>query len=219
MAIDTDPESELAAIMADLAAGDGAALHRLIAAHRPQLARLVVAIAADRGARPNGEMVDELVVEAALAVQEVAGAWKPGGAPPWIWARRRVAAAVDRHLGIWADELQPDQHRDVAAPPPAPSTESSTAECLARLGRENQTVALLREGLELVASPRDQLVFVEMGVQFALGDPSPAVTVGALFGMKPASVRQQSRRTRVRLQALAASDDRFQPLASLALVA
>jgi hypothetical protein len=53
----------------------------------------------------------------------------------------------------------------------------------------------------------------------ALGDPSPAVTVGALYGMKPASVRQQSRRTRLRLRALAETEPRFGPLAELAVVA
>lgn len=216
--MDTD-DTELVEIMAGLAVGDGGALHWFLEAHRGALVRTVRTIAAGRRARLSAEAVDELVVEAALAVQAVAGAWRPGGAPPWVWARHRIAAAVDRYLGCWADELDHEHLDQEAAAPPGPGAEEATDRCLARLAAVDPEVALLSAGLALVASPRDRLVFLEVGIQTALGDPSPAVTVGALYGMKPASVRQQSRRTRLRLRALAESDPRFGPLVELAVVA
>ena len=209
----------LAEIMAALAAGDGTAVYGLVDAYGDDLARTVRTIAAGRGARLGADRVEELVVDAALAIQAVAGAWRPDGAPPWVWARGRIRAVVDRHVGQWADELDLERCADLAAPVPSPGAEPATASCLAKLAATIPEVALLREGLDLVASPRDQLVFVELGIQVALGDPSPAVTVGALYGMKPASVRQQSRRTKLRLRALAETEPRFGPLADLALVA
>jgi hypothetical protein len=209
----------LTQVMAALAAGDGAALFGLIDAHRDELARTVRVIAAKRRARLSADDVDELVVEAALAIQAVAGAWRADGAPPWVWAQGRIRAAVDRHLGLWADELDHEHHAGREAPPAPPGVEEPTGVCFARLAASDQRVALLGEALELVASRRDRLVFVELGIQVAMGDPSPAVTVGALYGMKPASVRQQSRRTKLRLRALADAEPRFGPLAELAVVA
>lgn len=209
----------LARIMVALAAGDGAALFGLIDAYGDELARTVRVIAAKRRARLTADDVDELVVEAALAVQAVAGAWRADGAPPWVWANGRIRAAVDRHLGQWADELDHERHAGQEAAPAPSGSEDPVEACLARLAAGDRRVALLDEALELVASRRDRLVFVELGIQVALGDPSPAVTVGALYGMKPASVRQQSRRTKLRLRALAETEPRFGPLADLALVA
>lgn len=209
----------LTQVMAALAAGDGAALFGLIDAHGEELARTVRVIAAKRRARLSADDVDELVLEAALAIQAVAGAWRADGAPPWVWAHGRIRAAVDRHLGLWADELDHEHHAGREAPPAPPGAEEPTGVCFARLAAKDQRVALLGEALDLVASQRDRLVFVELGIQVALGDPSPAVTVGALYGMKPASVRQQSRRTRLRLRALAETEPRFGPLAELAVVA
>lgn len=209
----------LTQVMAALAAGDGAALFGLIDAHRDELARAVRVIAAKRRARLSADDVDELVVEAALAIQAVAGAWRADGAPPWVWAQGRIRAAVDRHLGLWADELDHEHHAGREAPPAPPGVEEPIGVCFARLAASDQRVALLGEALELVASRRDRLVFVELGIQVAMGDPSPAVTVGALYGMKPASVRQQSRRTKLRLRALADAEPRFGPLAELAVVA
>lgn len=209
----------LTQVMAALAAGDGAALFELIDGYGAELARTVRVVAAGRRARLRADEVDELVVEAALAIQAVAGAWRPDGAPPWVWARGRIGAAVDRHLGLWTDQLDHERHAGQEAPPAPPGGEEPVEACLARLAAHDRRVALLDEALELVASRRDRLVFVELGIQVALGDPSPAVTVGALYGMKPASVRQQSRRTKLRLRALAETEPRFGPLADLALVA
>lgn len=211
----------LAEIMAGLAAGDMVAFTWLIEVHRGDLERTVRKLAADRYSRLSAEDVDELVIETALAIQAVARGWRADrGAPPWVWARGRISAAVDRHLsGRWVDELDDERQAQSEEPPARPAVEEDTSVHLRRLASKLPEVALLCEGLERVASARDQVVFMELGIQVALGDPSPAVTVGALFGMNPASVRQQSRRTRLRLRALAQAEPRFGPLADLAVVA
>lgn len=208
----------LEAIMERLAARDGAALHSLIEAHRADLLRSVRAVAGQRGARLTAEQVDELVVDAALAISDIARAWRPGGAPPWIYARGRIANAVDRVIGQWADELEPERY-DVEALAPSHGSEPDTLALLESLAARQSTAALLHDGLARVASPRDRMVFVEHGVQVSMGDPSPAVTVGQQFGLKPATVRQQTRRIRLRLQGLAESDPRYGELAMLPMVA
>jgi hypothetical protein len=210
--------SGLGEIMAALAANDGAALFALVDAHRADLVRCVRAIASSRGARLDVQQVDDLVLDAALAISEVAGAWKPDGAPPWFYARGRIAAAVDRVIGQWADPLAPDG-AELAERPWSTADEVELPVLLDRLAAVDETVALVRDGLAEVASPRDLLVYVEHRVQVALGDPSPAVTVARLYGMQPAAVRQQTRRIRLRLRRLAASDPRFAPLASLPVAA
>lgn len=210
--------SGLEGIMAALAARDGAALFTLVDVHGADLERCVRAIAASRGARLDAQQVDDLVLDAALVISEVAGAWKPDGAPPWFYARGRIAAAVDRVIGQWADPLAPEG-AEVAERPWSTTAEIELPELLDRLAEVDETVALVRDGLAEVASPRDLLVYVEHRMQVALGDPSPAVTVARLYGMRPAAVRQQTRRIRLRLRRLAERDPRFAPLASLPVAA
>jgi DNA-directed RNA polymerase specialized sigma24 family protein len=208
----------LAAIMERMAAGDPAAIFGLVQAHRPDLERAVRYTARSRGARLTPEQVDDLVLDAAIAIRDVAAAWKPEGAPPWVYARGRIANAVDRVVGQWADPLDPER-TEVEEPPAASGSEPDTIELLSGLAAEHPEVDLLVRGLARVATPRDQVVFVEHGLQVALGDPSPAVTVANQYGMKPASVRQQARRVRLRLRKLAETDPLFGELARLPLVA
>ncbi len=210
---------DLVAVMERIAAGDGAAVFELVEVWRGDLARTVRSIAGLRRARLGPADVDELVVDAALAIADVAGSWAPGGAPPWVYARGRIAAVVDRHIGQWCDLLDDESCTQREQPAHAPSIEASTAEVFSRLANEHRIVALLRDGLGRVASERDLVVFIELGVQVALGDPSPAVTVARMYGMQPAAVRQQNRRMRVRLRQLADREPRFAPLADLAMVA
>lgn len=211
---------EMAALMAELAAGDPAALVALLDRHQHQLAAAVRRVATARGVWLPADEVDELVVDAALAVARVASAWsREGGALPWVWAHRQVAAVVDRHLGQFADPLD---HRSLATTAEGPATagaELPILELVATVAVDHPVVALLHEALERVASPRDRMVFLETAIQSSMGDRSPATTVGLLLGMAPASVRQQHRRVRLRVQDLAATEARYAPLAQLALVA
>lgn len=219
-AVEVSAAERLAELMERLAERDGAALFDLIEAHRSDLARTVRSIAGKRNARLRAGEVEELVTEAALAIADVAGAWKAGGAPPWVYAWGRIAEAVDRHIGQWSSVLDDaTEDVDAAAPPPPAGSEPPVAEVLHGLAAERELVALLVDGLDRVASERDRLLFVDHGVQAAMGDPSPAVTVGLMYGMEPAAVRQQTRRVRLRLGKLSRIDPRYAELASLPIVA
>ncbi|MEO6629399.1 MAG: hypothetical protein ABIP03_12630 [Aquihabitans sp.] len=213
-------DRELAAVMVLLAQGDGAAFFTFRTRYSAPLTRMVRGIASSRHARLTPDQVEELVTEAALAITNVASGWRAGGAPPWIWARLRVAAAVDGYIGQWADEL-PDAASggEPAAPMASPGSEPPLLGLVAKLAEENVIVALLQEAVSLVATPRDCLIFFEHGLQVSLGDRSPAATVAGLLGLQPAAVRQQQHRVRSRLRHLAEHDPRFAPLAALPLVA
>ena len=210
----------LGELMAALAAGDAAALVTLIDRHRVQLAGAVRRVADGRGVRLSADEVDELVVDVALAVASVAGAWSPdGGALPWVWAHHQVAKVVDRHIGQHTDLLDEATAAELPAGRASASSEPEVLDLVAVLARRNPTVALLQEALEQVASPRDRVLFLETALQGVLGDRSPAKTVADLHGVAPTSVRQQHRRIRLRVQHLAATDPRFAPLGTLAIVA
>ncbi len=217
----TGREAALATVMARLAEGDRAAVLTLRERFRPELARAVRAVARQRHARLDADEVDELVTDLALELGTLAGAWDPAGAPPWVWARHRVAQVVDRHLGQWSRPLEHAEGgaADRPVPVPASGAEPPVLEVLGSLARRDPGVALLREAVCRVASERDQAIFFETAVQAALGDRSPAATVAGLLGLRPEAVRQQTRRVRQRVRRLAADDPRFAALAELAVVA
>jgi hypothetical protein len=79
---------------------------------------------------------------------------------------------------------------------------------------------LLAEALDRTrVSQRDRELWLEYAFEKHSGNVSPAATVAPGFGMNEASVRQAARRARQRVQHLVASDERFAPLADLALLA
>jgi hypothetical protein len=183
------------------------------------MAAAVRSVAAGRHVRLSADEVDELVVEVALVLAEHAGGWSPdGGAPPWVWARHQVTRVVDVHLGQFADRLD-DVERTVGAAPSGAGPESEVDALLARLAEDHVEVALLEEAVRRVATDRDRALFWETVLQQAMGDPSPATTVGRSLGVTPAVVRQQHRRIRVRIARLAALDPRYAAVGRLPLVA
>lgn len=214
-------EAEVAKVMAQAAAGDVAALVALQERFRPELVRAIRRVVALRRARVDADALAGLVLDVAMELFELAPSWSPeGGAPPWVWAHHRVAAAVDRHLGQWASPLDDEGGwLDRAEPPASPGTEPPVVEVVARVARSEPTVALLDEALHLVATDRDRTLFLETAVQRSLGDRSPAATVALQHGLRPDAVRQQGRRVRRRIQQLAAEDPRFARLAELPVVA
>ena len=216
----TQREQALVAVMARLAEGDRAGVLTLREHFRPELAAAVRRVARRRHAALDADAVDELVTDLALELGHLAGAWDPAGAPPWVWARHRVALVVDRHLGQWTRPLDQAglQVADRGGPPP-PGEEPAVLEVLDGLANRVPEVALLREAVGRVASERDQVIFFETAVQSALGDRSPAATVAGLMGIRPEAVRQQARRVRLRVQRLAADEPRFAVLADLSVVA
>ncbi|HET7487019.1 MAG TPA: hypothetical protein VFJ85_03765 [Acidimicrobiales bacterium] len=206
-------------MMEMMAAGDMAAVFLLVAEFGDQIAMVLRRHLRDLGvADPRPDDLQGLVVDAGLALQERAGAWRAdGGALPWTWADRRLRALASAHVGVRAGELPPD----VAGPEagPAPPVEADEVEVLHALARERPDCRLLLQALDSVASPRNQSILLSVKVQAALGDPSPSVTVARQHGLRPDAVRQVVKRALDKLRGLAAGDDRFAPLADLALLA
>jgi hypothetical protein len=206
--------------MSRLAGGDSTAAFALAVEFSGPIGAAVRRHLADLGVHEvERDELDELVMDVCLMLADIAGAWRAdGGAAPWQWAYHRVRTVVSRWVGQHADALD-DALLDREAPPAAPGDEPDLIEVLAAVASESELVALVRDGLDAVASPRDGAILLEFGVQAVLGDPSPAVTVATLRGMSPEAVRQVVSRTRRRLRGLAADDARFAPLADLPLAA
>ena len=215
-----DPD-ELAWLMAAMA-DDQAMVIPFVAEFGDQLASTVRAHLCRFGRRDLARDHDEvtgLVWDVALFLQARAGAWAPGGARPWNWARRGIAKLVADAIGHARadvdlealDHTRAEIERGSAPDPVAPSIEVDLADLVGE-----PRVALLRRALEAIdCRRRDRLVHVEYRLQWAYGDPSPANTVGELFGLRPDHVRQIDRRVRTRLQALARGDATYAPLADL----
>jgi len=221
-----EERARVAVLMARMAAGERQAIFDLYGEFGARLAavmrRHLAAVGVSGATRDD---LDGLVIEACLELASCAGAWRPdGGALPWTWAANRLRAVAARFVGVHADELDAAALDEVAgaSSPPAPVAahdEGSAFEVLAQAGAAHPMAALLLDALSLVGSPRDQAIVLELRLQTALGDPSPSHTVGAGLDTSPDAVRQVGSRMRRRLRELAASDERFAPLADLPLVA
>lgn len=217
-----DRNQLIASLMQRMADGDNAAAFELVDRFEPELRGTVVRIASSRGVTFASEDLTDLVIDVAVEINKLARAWKPtGGARPWTWAHHRIAAIVDAQIGQHTTPL------DSVVEPAAASGdevrsgdhEDSHVAVMERLANDDPLVALLSEALDQLVSPRDRRLFLEIEVQQVMGDRSPAATAAALIGVSGAAARQQHRRTRQRLQRLAATNPRFAPLADLAIVA
>jgi len=224
---DPDP-AEVAAVMAEIAAGDTAAVWRfLLLADRPvrrqvrrELRRLRIPYTRDD--------LDGLVLDAVDAIVRCARSWRPDGAPPWTWARDRVTGVVHRWAGTFADpldEVAAARHAsyDRAAPETSPAVDPADVvedvlATLRRVAARDPRAAQLAAALDLVASPRDAAVWLTHADERATGNRSPAVTVAARFGLGEAAVRKVVQRVGQRLRALG-GDDRFPDLLHLPVVA
>ena len=228
---------ELERIMARLAAGDTAAAVTLYERYGASIAGAVRRLARDRPGRLDHDDVDGVVFEVCFDLAAIAGAWSPrGGALPWVWARHRVANALDRVLGLVVEPLDADRlGAALAAEAPAGGAggagpgggvgagvadDVTLVDTLERLAPDDADARLLADALDRgQVSERDRELLLEYAFEKHSGNASPAATVAPVFGMKEVSVRQAARRTRQRLLRLAASDERFAPLAELPLLA
>jgi hypothetical protein len=196
---------DLAAYMAGMAAGDAAHLWRFLECAGDRLGSVVRAVLRDFGHHrlaADPDAVDELVLDAAFLLFDRAGAWRPGGAAPWHWARPAIRAMVAAWLGHRTAELDAERHGSADGPPPSPAP---TAEVFADLARSHPGVAALDQALRIVATPRDRGVVVEFLTQKALGDPSPSHTVAQEMGLSAVNVRQIVTRVRRRVLAVLGS--------------
>jgi RNA polymerase sigma factor (sigma-70 family) len=192
-------------IMARMAAGDEAMVFCIVEEFGAELARQVHHFARSANRRLTPGEVNDLVMDSALVLAEVAGAWRPdGGALPWTWARHRVRSVVFAELfgpyPVDPAELRGDEDPEGSRPVGAPSSEPDWCGVLSDLADRNVEVAEFAAALDEL-SPRNREVFIEFRLQQELSDPSPANTVAAMFDLQPANVRQIVRRARGRLAA------------------
>lgn len=184
--METDDPAKLDRVMARLADGDVAYAVTLAEGWQRPLARLVRALLLAMGRRDLAGDRDEvtgLVLDACFVIADRAGGWRPGGAPPWVWARFAIRADIARTIGHRCVELD-DQCFDEGQPAPVDTVDYD--ELVARDPRFATFDDVLRE----CTSERDRRVVIEYLQQRAAGDPSPAHTVGHMFGLQPATVRQ-----------------------------
>jgi hypothetical protein len=211
--------------MERIVAGDQAAIFTLYlefgghvaALMRRQLKHLTADHAAD-------EDVEAMVIDACLALADVAGGWRPeGGALPWNWAIARLRPIATQWVGQYSDEIDTVLDDELAGSelvdPNHGTLHANDVELLTELASCHEGCALVLEALERVASERDRAIVLELRVQSANGDAAPAVTIANRHGLSAAAVRQVACRVRSRLRQLAADEARFASLADLALVA
>lgn len=216
---------EVARLMAQMAAGDAAAVFAFVAAFGGRLAGAVRRQLFSLGRREVASRTDEvdfLVQSAALALFDRAAGWSPDGALPWVWAERAIRAEVVAYLGHPSVELDAERigvgsaaTTTGAAVPPRRSVDGPGPDDFDELAHRDPTVGLLHEAIGEVANERDRRVHVEYRIQKRSGDASPAHTVAAEFGLTPQNVRQIDSRVRRRLRALVDTDDRFAALRAL----
>jgi hypothetical protein len=225
--------------MSAIAAGDTSALWAFRDVADPPLRRQLRATLHRLDVPYDVDDLDGMVIDAVLAIAEVAGAWRPGGAPPWVWAHHRVIGVVHRFVGIFAtslDSLADGDYGDALARlttrghAGAPSTAtrmvafdpahvvSEARAALRGLASDRIDAALLDDALSETVSARDAALWLAVLDEWEAGNRHPAVTVGARFGMRPDAVRKAVQRVGRRLRR-ATDDDRFAPLASLPVFA
>lgn len=221
--MEPNERDHLEQLMALMAAGDRSAALPFADAFGGELAAAVRRhlrdLHRDDVARDRYE-VHSLVIDVALLIADRAGSWSRGGALPWTWADRAIRSLVVAHVGHARADVDPEHlEREAGVAQPAgagPSTGPSLDE-FAVLADLDPTVGLLRAAIdEATTNGRDAAVHVEYRLQQCCGDPSPAVTVGEMFGLTPANVRQINRRVRARLRRLVDREPRYTPLRDLA---
>ena len=208
MTIDLDA---LAGRMAALAA-DRARVVPFVEAYGDRLAGVVRRHLRELGRRDlagDHDEVQGLVWEVALVIQDNASGWRPGGALPWTWAGRAIRSNIAKAIGHARADVDVEQLAERAAPSLTVAGEVDFDQAADR----NRLLGLVRQALaEVAVSERNRRVHLEYRLQKALGDPSPAATVGGEFGLSEANVRQIDRRVRVKLTAVVARHDRYREL-------
>jgi len=184
---EADKRTRVRALMARIAAGDDGAIWELHELAEGDLARIIRAEARRLDLRLEADDVWDLTLDAVDALADVAGAWKPDGAWPWVWAHHRVRAVVHDHIGTFADALD-EQHLSIEAPAPVERIDDPRA-VLRRAAEQHPAARGLEERLCRV-SERDAQIYLGVALEKAAGNRSPAVTVGADHGLQPPAVRK-----------------------------
>jgi hypothetical protein len=187
----------IVALMARIAGGEREAVWELHDVAEPALRRIVRAEARRIDVRIGDEDVFDLTLDAAVELGKIARSWKPDGAPPWVWARRRITALVHDHVGTFARPLDVDVVEEAAVEPVAPLEDPRAV--LRSLAGRHPSAHRLDQRLTIAASDRDADIWLGVLVEKAAGNRSPAVTVAAEHEMQPAAVRKVVQRVTERL--------------------
>lgn len=207
-------------IMSALARGDRQAVFTLVQHQSPGIRAEVRRQLRRCGVHhASADDLDGLVLDVAMALAEVAGAWRPGGALPWVWARGRVLNVVRDWVGVHADQLDP------TTVPALDTTAQSVpdedvATTFGRMVGSVPALALIARACRESGLDEPALFWLlEYQMQLDQGDPSPSHTLAARHGIRPDAMRQRVSRWRRRLRTLADADPRFADLRDYALVA
>jgi hypothetical protein len=213
--------ARLAELMPRLAGGDGIALFELVEEFRVPLMAAVRRGLTRLHVEPDAELVDELVMDAALVVQETAGGWRPdGGAMPWVWAEQRINARVSAVIGQHHDALGDDDTVAVAAAPfvvPHPEHEDEL-ETLRMVAGKDPVLALLERALASATKLADRGILLAYEALKADGDPSPANTLGVEIDNTATNVRQIVSRAKGKVRRLVEADPEFAALRDLPIL-
>lgn len=202
-----EPErrARLEEIMGQLADGDEAMVFALVNEFGTELARQVRHIARTAGRALSQEELHNLVLDSALALSDVAKAWRPdGGALPWTWARGRVRNAVFAELfgpfPVDPGDLAADDDPEGSSPVGRLTHEPDWSGVLSDLADCDPETARFVEVFDHI-SERDRLVYLEFRLLQSVDSPSPAETVSEMTGLRADNVRQIVRRVRQKLRA------------------
>jgi hypothetical protein len=174
--------------MAGIGAGDDEAVWRLYDLGGPAVRAIVRREAERIGVRLAADDLDGLTLDGVLELADLAGSWRPDGALPWVWARRRLEALVHRHVGSFACPFDETLH-DIEQPSPGPAPVEAL-EALRRAAQRHPSARLLQGRLADAVSARDAAIWVAVQIERGAGNRSPAVTVGAYHDLSPVAVRK-----------------------------
>jgi len=234
--MDSD-DDDLCRCMEGMACGDAAFLFMFHERFGSQMAWVVRDIVRSMGRTDilrDGDEIDGLVIDACEVLFKRAGGWRPGGALPWNWARQAIRSGVAAGVGHRQVEFSDASRVGSAATcgsgvegeasgPRADAADltgytvldlvlasvTPVGNDLAAIVSADPRARLLDQAIRSVGHERSQLVCWQYGIQKSMGDPSPSITVGRMFGLNPGNVRQIYRRHKARVEALIEVDERF----------
>lgn len=192
---------DVEAVMRRIVMGEGEAVWELHGLAEPALARVVRGEARRIDVRLSDDDVLDLTLDAAIDLAKLAPAWRPDGALPWVWARRRITALVHAHVGTFTRPLD-ETLLELEARPTVPRIEDPR-HVLRSLAQRHPSAHRLERRLVDVASERDAAIWLGVQLEKASGNRSPAVTIAADHDLKPETVRKVVQRVGERLHDVA----------------
>lgn len=201
--------------MTGMATGDPAHFFAFVEEFGPKVRWVVLDIVRSMGRHDlvgDADELDGLTLDACEVIFDRASGWRPGGAAPWNWAHKAIRSRVAATIGHRTVELAGDEDPGGEAGSHHGVVADLTADDLDALIARHPRVGLLDLAIRAVGSDRNQEIYWEYRIQQGLGDPSPAVTVAAQFGVRPDNVRQICRRHGRKVWDLVHTDERFTAL-------